>query len=116
MSLDAPKGYYPTYEITENDDGIRPAGQPDECFYCNRKVGQLHEDGCVITWKDKTVKLVAVIEIEKSVPEHYNREDIMYKYNEGTWCASNLQDEFDKDCGCDRTEVIFPEQYQKVEL
>lgn len=97
---------YPTFSITENDDGIRPAGKPDQCFYCLQNVGQEHEKGCVVTWRHKKVKLLAHVEFEGDVPEHWDNESILHRYNESTWCASNLADTFtDEDCGCGRTKV-----------
>ena len=33
------------------DDGIRPAGAPDACFYCKQKVGQPHKRDCVMVKK-----------------------------------------------------------------
>ena len=41
--------------VHERDDGIRPAGRPDECFYCHRKVGQEHKRQCGII--DKRVEM-----------------------------------------------------------
>lgn len=110
MSHQPPKGYYQTFEITENDDGIRPAGKPDECFYCHQGVGEKHKDGCVITWRDKEVNLVAKVRFTESVPEHWTEQDILFRYNESTWCAGNLFDRFDQElssasCGCDETVV-----------
>lgn len=34
--------------IREDDDGIRPAEAPDECFYCKSKIGHHHLPDCVI--------------------------------------------------------------------
>lgn len=41
--------YWPL--VDPNDDGIRPAGKPDECFYCNSKVGEEHGRQCCIVTK-----------------------------------------------------------------
>ena len=35
-------------------DSIRPAGKDDECFYCNRLIGQEHTDKCVLNEANKT--------------------------------------------------------------
>ncbi len=32
--------------VDKNDDGIRPAGKPDQCFYCQQKVGSEHKKDC----------------------------------------------------------------------
>ena len=51
--------------VDVKDDGIRPAGSPDECFYCCQKVGQLHKLDCVIV--EKLIEMrVLVSRIEAS--------------------------------------------------
>lgn len=45
-----------------NDDGIRPAGPPDVCFYCNQKVGFPHIQTCVAV--KKTVRLRFLVEVD----------------------------------------------------
>ena len=82
-------GSYPL--VKENDTGIRPAGKPDECFYCGSKVGEPHKHGCVTVVKK--VKLKATIEYEKEVPADWDDEQIYYHYNLGTWCANNIVDD-----------------------
>jgi hypothetical protein len=37
--------------VLPNDDGIRPAGNSDECFYCNQKIGTSHKEDCVCLQK-----------------------------------------------------------------
>ena len=32
----------------DDDDGVRPAGKANECFYCQRLIGNPHKAGCVI--------------------------------------------------------------------
>lgn len=113
---------YPTFEVAKDDDGIRPNGEPDSCFYCQQKVGKLHTKNCVITWRDKKVKLIALVEFEEEVPEHWDEEDIRFRYNDSTWCASNLFDRFDNEddetnsCGCRETTVFQPYQVQTIEV
>lgn len=74
--------------VQPNDYGIRPAGKPDECFYCHSKIGEFHKDGCVMI--TKPVKIKAILYCEIDVPEHWDKEQIEYHYNDGTWCADNL--------------------------
>lgn len=38
--------------VSADDPGIRPAGKPDECFYCHAKVGELHWPECCVVVKD----------------------------------------------------------------
>lgn len=77
--------------VLANDDGIRPAGNPDECFYCQQKVGTPHKETCVCV--NKKVKIRAIVEYEVEVPFCWDKEDIEFHRNEGSWCASNLIDE-----------------------
>lgn len=87
--------------VDENDDGIRPAGKSDVCFYCNQKVGEPHGRDCVVV--TKTVKLRYSFKIEVDVPHFWEKSDIEFHRNEGTWCADNaLSDisDFAKKHGC----------------
>ena len=73
--------------VVENDDGIRPAGPPDECFYCQQKVGQPHGRECVIV--TKRVKVRYTMEIEIVVPHDWDEHMIDFHRNDSSWCASN---------------------------
>ncbi len=88
--------------VAPNDDGIRPAGPPDECFYCRGKVGQPHARDCVVV--TKTVRVRYSVELELTVPHHWKKEDLEFHRNEGSWCANNALDElherFDGDGQC----------------
>ena len=86
--------------VVENDDGIRPAGRPDTCFYCNQKIGQPHAADCVIV--QKTVRLRFTIDLDIEVPHSWDADKMRAKYL-GTWCASNLIvlfKQIDKAGGC----------------
>lgn len=74
-------------KVVENDDGIRPAGKSDECFYCQRKIGQSHESDCVIV--TKRIKVSYVFDIEVDVPHFWTQDDIEFHRNESSWCANN---------------------------
>lgn len=102
-------------KVLVDDDGIRPAGQPDECFYCQQKVGQPHKPDCVIL--NRKVKIKYTYEIEVEVPHSWDKHDIEFHRNESSWCAGNSLDELndyaeklDKEgsclCGCFSAEVI----------
>ncbi len=75
-------------EIKANDSGIRPAGKPDQCFYCGNKVGELHGPTCVMV--ERKVTLEYKILVETYQPYHWSFDDIERHRNVGSWCASNL--------------------------
>jgi hypothetical protein len=75
-----------THRVTP-ENGPRPAGQPDECFYCHEAVGDDHKPTCVL--RDRTVVMRYVFEVVIVVPEHWTKEDIEFHRNESTWCADN---------------------------
>lgn len=77
--------------VDENDGGIRPAGKPDECFYCQQKVGQPHKYDCVCV--TKKVKVKCTIEYEIEVPHFWTKEQIEFHRNLSSWCSDNLIDE-----------------------
>lgn len=88
--------------VIKNDDGIRPAGNPDECFYCQRKIGEEHSRECVTI--TKLVKVRYIYEIEIPVPNYWSSEDIEFHRNESSWCADNSFDEIEAyigdNCAC----------------
>jgi len=77
--------------VLPKDDGIRPAGKKDECFYCGQKIGQPHGRDCVTI--TKRVRVRCIIEYVIDVPHHWTKEDIEFHRNDNTWCASNAVDE-----------------------
>ena len=87
--------------VLPDDDGIRPAGAPDKCFYCGEKVWEDHKPDCVILLRRVRVAYVFALEIE--VPHDWAEEDILYNRNDGTWCADNAikeLEELQKKRGC----------------
>lgn len=98
--------------VTPNDDGIRPAGKPDQCFYCNRKVGELHDISCVTVLK--IVKVKYTYEIDLRVPHHWRKQDFEFHRNESGWCAENAIDDIEEhlhkaghNCAC----YVFHAEY-----
>ena len=67
---------------------VRPAGKPDECYYCGAKVGEQHKPNCVI--RNKTIVARLTIDFVDSVPENWDTEVIDFHYNNSSWCASNI--------------------------
>lgn len=76
--------------VLQDDAGIRPAGRQDECFYCQQKIGTPHLETCVIL--QQKVKIRYSFEIEIDVPAHWDRDNIEFHRNEGSWCADNAYD------------------------
>lgn len=99
--------------VKKNDYGIRPAGEPDECFYCGSKVGEPHKFNCAVVCK--MTKLRATIDFEYPIPISWNKERIDFHYNLGTWCSNNIVDvlkeyieyigENDEDCLCQHCKI-----------
>jgi hypothetical protein len=73
--------------VDQNDDGIRPAGKPDQCFYCSKLVGQPHQHDCVIV--TKRVKVRYTYELEIEVPHSWTKENVEFQLNDSSWCADN---------------------------
>jgi hypothetical protein len=80
--------------VMPNDDGIRPAGSPDECFYCRQKIGSEHGWDCAVV--TKTIKVRYVYEVEITVPHFWGEDLINFHLNESSWCADNGLDDLDK--------------------
>lgn len=81
--------------VIENDGGIRPAGKPDQCFYCRQRVGQPHGPDCVMVTKRVLIRIVSDDKMitglwTLDVPHSWTSETIEFVYNENTWCASNI--------------------------
>jgi hypothetical protein len=94
---------------------MRP-GKPGQkkCFYCNQDIGMFHKEDCVLV--KKKVKIRAIIEYEISVPAAWNKHDIEFQRNEGSWCASNMigelqeiEDDETQGCLCGITEFQYIE-------
>lgn len=82
-----------TPPLVTPDNGPRPAGRDDECFYCHQQLGELHLESCVL-WT-RTVRLRAIIEYTDEVPRSWTAEDIVSARNKSNWCASNLLPEIE---------------------
>ena len=80
-------------KVLPNDDGIRPAGKPDECFYCHQRVGSEHLRSCVTL--GKMVRIRMTVEYEVSKPFDWSPSDIEFHLNDSSWCANNAIDDLD---------------------
>lgn len=88
--------------VDKYDDGIRPNGGPEQCFYCGQYVGQPHLPTCVIV--ERRVRVRYTFELEIDEPHSWSDEDIENRKNESSWCAHNAIDELDE--YADRMEAI----------
>lgn len=93
-----------TQYVTE-ENGVRPAGPPDACFYCKALLGGEHKPECVCILKMVTIRMT--VEYPVKVPASWTKENIEFHRNEGTWCSDNalaeldaLFGEDDQDCMC----------------
>lgn len=73
--------------VDPQDDGIRPAGKPDECFYCNQKVGTPHDAECVCL--KRRIRARYTYEIELEVPHKWTSADFEFHRNDSSWCSDN---------------------------
>src|SRR3954465_9706799 len=74
--------------VAPDDPGLRPtAGKPDECFYCNRKIGSPHGPSCVVV--KKRVKVRYTFELEIDVPHDWSGDSVERHHNDSSWCADN---------------------------
>lgn len=94
----------------------RPARMDGKCFYCSQLIGAQHKPDCVIVSKSVTVRLV--LDLVIVVPRHWDKDDIEFARNDGSWCKNNLLrdlgdwvDRTDKDegarCACEGGRIEF---------
>lgn len=86
--------------VDPNDDGIRPAGKPNECFYCQMMVGASHKEDCVMV--EKTIEMGVYVALPNavtfvgtwklSVPHFWDADMCEFHKNDGSWCANNFLD------------------------
>jgi hypothetical protein len=81
--------------VLPNDDGIRPAGEPDECFYCRSKVGQKHEAECVTVSSYNLYRVLTkgskkLVGVYKHYdPYFWTFQECEFHKNESTYCKDN---------------------------
>lgn len=82
-----------THAVTK-ENGPRPAGSPDHCFYCNIPVGGTHKTDCPL--RKRTVMARVTIEIPWVTSESINKYEFYLMYqgsrSRSTWCAGNIID------------------------
>ena len=92
------------------DDGIRPAGDKNHCFYCGEEKGSQHKNDCVI--RCRTIIMEMKINIPMDVPEFWDIEQCEFHKNKGSWCANNILSYLEEliknhGCLCSLTEFTF---------
>src|SRR5262245_5662300 len=80
--------------VAVNDDELRPAGKPEECYYCKQKIGTPHGSRCVCV--TKRVRLRYSYEVKVDIPHFWTVDDIEFHRNESSWCADNSLDDLEK--------------------
>lgn len=96
--------------VAVNDDGIRPAGRPDECLYCKQRVGEPHLRECVVV--TKRVRLRYIIEVDVDEVHAWTPREIEFHRGQSSWCANNALDEIQaqadrEGCLCPRFRCEF---------
>lgn len=88
--------------VDPKDDGIRPAGKPDQCFYCRQRVGNPHALDCVIVEKLIEMRVEATVNGRVYLgvwrlkePHYWTKESSEFHKNESSWCAGSLMRERD---------------------
>ena len=70
------------------DDDVRPARPDGSCFYCLAILGETHFAECVLV--QKWVRATVTMDVRIAVPWSTTKDQIEFRYNEGTWCFDNL--------------------------
>jgi hypothetical protein len=65
--------------VHPKDDGIRSAGLPDHCFYCNKKVGTQHRRNCIAV--RKRVRLRLTIDVVVAAPHSLSNQQIEDRFD-----------------------------------
>ena len=53
--------------IPNTDNGVRPAGDPNKCFYCSEPKGSQHKNDCVVLTRTIVVKLSVEYVVETPI-------------------------------------------------
>jgi hypothetical protein len=91
--------------VDVHDDGIRPAGKPNACFYCQQGVGYPHKRDCVVVTKRVEMRVHAVLPTGEEFTglwqfdevHSWDADQTEFHKNESSWCAGNLLNEREDD-------------------
>lgn len=88
-------------------DAARPAGKPEECFYCKRPAGTEHAASC--TYPLKTVVCRVIVEYVREVPNCWSQQQIDFHMNKSSSCTDNLIDEMGRvgNCTCRQVTGVY---------
>jgi hypothetical protein len=76
-------------ELVTPENGPRPFGRPDRCFYCGQALGAEHAPGCVL--RRKVVMVEVTLRIPRVVPAAWDSRQVEFQLNDGSWCADNIE-------------------------
>lgn len=100
------------------DDGVRPAGDPNKCFYCGSPKGQAHTTECVCLQRSVVVTLT--LDYVVSVPRYWTKDDVEFHRNESSWCTNNFIGELGAiedtgHCLCQQAKFTFVREATEVD-
>lgn len=76
-------------EVTKK--AARPRGNPDECFFCKKKIGDLHTNECLEP--RKTVQVRFTVEVKGTMPDVWENQRIEEYLNNDDWrCKGDLRE------------------------
>ena len=96
------------------ENGPRPAGKPDECFYCRQPLNTEHKTDCVC--RKKVVMVKVKMTIPRVVPASWDAGSVDFHLNDSSWCADNIEGDLsrymeakgdDAPCLCSRFSGVF---------
>jgi len=67
-----------------------PLVEDAPCIYCHRTVGEAHKGDCVSVVHTVRVKLT--FEVDVDLPISWEKHNIEFWMNDGSWCADNAPD------------------------
>lgn len=106
-------------EVLPNDNGIRPAGEKDQCFYCGSRVGEIHGPKCVILVKIVEYRVLYEGKVAgtfiREEPYHWDAADCEGHKNQSSWCKGNANEHIQwiidppelGECSCGQIEFRF---------
>ena len=75
-------------KIVTLENGPRPAGKPNRCFYCAQPIGSEHKADCVC--RVKVVMVKVEMTIPRVVPISWDRGMVDFHLEGSSWCADNI--------------------------
>lgn len=102
------------FKVTEK--AMRPASPNRNCFYCGEPIGGEHRNSCVLI--NRKVKVKVSFEMFFDEPASWDKEQIEFARNQGSWCVDNALDDICEkaeaegcSCGFGSVEVIEMTDY-----